>query len=792
MFTTHQFLIYKLVDGKKAGKKDKIPCCPHTLKFGVNPLDSQYHTDYNTAHLLAQTCGDEYGVGFVFTKEDPYFFIDIDGAVTNGQWSELSVSLCQMFPNAYIEVSQSGNGAHIIGRYTGIAPAHSCKNEPLGLECYTSDRFVALTGNGVTGDAETDHTQSLNSAINQYFPPSVAPPNSIDWRDTPVDKWCGPEDDKALIDLALTSKSANNAFNGKASFKDLWTNNIPVLADSYPSDTDDYNRSQADSALAQHLAFWTGNNHARVERLMRESALVRDKWDDHKSYLAQRTITRAVNQQQDVYYSKKYDSKPVEYTPVETVPTPSQEIASQPIQTVGDQFMTAQQQFEYFKGCVYIRDIHKIWIPDGSFLKPEQFKASFGGYIFAIDGNNQKVTKNAWEAFVESQAIRFPKVSRTVFRPEVDSGMIFEEEGLTYVNTYTPIITPRKKGDSSKFLTHLAKVLPDTNDQLIMLSYMAACVQYPGVKFQWCPLIQGAEGNGKTLFTRCVSYAVGQRYTHLPNAKELGEGGSKFTTWIQNKLFIGVEEIYVSDRKEVSEALKVFITNDRIEIQGKGVDQVMGDNRANFMMNSNHKDALHVSLDTRRYSVFYSAQQCSQDLIRDGMDEQYFSDLYNWLKNEDGYAIVNEFLHTYQIPAQYNPADKCQRAPSTSSTVEAVTLSVGPIEQEVLEAINEGRPGFNNGWISSKAFDSLLKDLHAERKIPINKRRALLNSLGYDWHPYLTEGRVNNIVPHEGGKPRLFTRISHIINNIQAPAEILAQYCKDQGYAGFHGIKNHG
>lgn len=783
MFNCVQFLIYKLVPAKKSGKTDKIPCSPYTLEFGVNPLASVNWTDFNHAKSVADLAGPDYGVGFVFTKDDPYFFIDIDGALdSTGRWSQLSVDLCAAFPNAYVEVSQSGTGAHIIGQYSGVAPSHSCKNEPLGLECYTQERFVALTGHQATGDSETNHTNTLLAVIVQYFPPAPELINDDTWMTKPDERWSGPDDDTTLVHKMCSSRSAGSVFGGKASVKDLWENNEQVLAVAYPSDTDTYNRSQADAALAQHLAFWTGNHHERIERLMLDSGLVRDKWDSNRTYI-KRTITNAVGKQKDVLAVKK---KERELTPVEHVPVPSTPIDTDVNYTTGDQFLTPQLQAEYFKGCVYIRDIHKVYVPDGSFLKPEQFKASYGGFIFSLDALHEKTTKNAWEAFVESQAIRFPKVARPVFRPELQSGAIFEEEGLSALNVYVPISTPRQEGDPSVFLGHLAKVLPDANDREILLSYMAACVQYKGIKFQWCPLIQGAEGNGKTLFTRCVEYAIGQRYSHLPNAQQLGDGGSKFTAWIQNKLFIGVEEIYVSDRREVTEALKVFITNDRIEIQGKGADQIMGDNRANFMMNSNHKDALHVTLDSRRYAVFYSAQQNKKDKVRDGMTGDYFPKLYRWLKNEGGYAIVNEFLHNYQINEQYNPATMCQEAPITSSTEEAVEQSLGSVEHEILEAISEGRIGFKNGWISSKKLDDLLREIRAERKVPINKRREVLERLGYQWHPFLDKGRVNTPIPLEDGvKPKLFIKIGHISMNLKTPAEIVGRYCKDQGYSGF-------
>jgi hypothetical protein len=76
-------------------------------------------------------------------------------------------------------------------------------------------------------------------------------------------------------------------------------------------------------------------------------------------------------------------------------------------------------------------------------------------------------------------------------------GALVQRGGQTFVNTYWPVDVPRKAGDGSPFLNHLAKVLPDERDRFILLCYMAACVQHKGVKFQWAPLLQGVEGNGK-------------------------------------------------------------------------------------------------------------------------------------------------------------------------------------------------------------------------------------------------------------------------------------------------------
>lgn len=765
-----QFVLWKAVAStRRPGKFDKFPC-DITGKI-VDAHDPSNWVDADTAVTIAQSL--DLGVGFVFTEADPFFFVDIDGAYDGTQWSPLATQLCSQFNGAAVEVSQSGTGLHIIGTYTGAEPEHGCKNIPLHLELYTSGRFVALTGSGITGDAASDHTVSLSSVIPSYFPASVASErNAHEWTTTNVEGSYPPKTDEKLIERALASTAAPTAqqmFGGvsaRASFKDLWTRNVEVLATSYHDDVREFDESSADAALAQHLAFWTGNNCERIERLMRMSALVRRKWDYHKSYM-ERTITGACARQ-TTWYSV---GAPVDIKDTSKI--------IEPVYRDGYQMLSADEQIKLFKGCVYIAETNRIFTPNGSMLKSDQFNAMYGGYSFVVDQEGEKTTKKAWEAFTESQVLHNPKVDSMTFRPDLKPCSIVESDGWRYVNTYVPIDVPMVEGDVTPFMTHLRKVLPDERDQTILLSYMASCIQYKGYKIQWAPLLQGVVGNGKTLFTRCVAYAIGDRYTHMPPALEISE---KFNAWLFNTLFIGVEDIYVpSNKMEMIETLKPMITNKRLARRAMNTDQAMHNICCNFMFNSNHKDGIKDATKDRRYCVFYSAQQEKCDLIRDGMTGSYFSNLYDWLDNDAGYAKVASFLTNYAIPVEFNPTMSCQTAPTTSSTAEAAALGMGSVEQEIIEAIDEGRTGFAGGWVSSFKLDALIDGLRKSGMVPRSKRRELMRSLGYDYHPGLKDGRVNNVIAIESGKPRLYIRAGHIHANLTNGAEIAKQYAAAQG-----------
>jgi putative DNA primase/helicase len=300
-----QFIIVRLTPHPtKPGKTEKLPIDWRDGSVS-NAQDSEIWIDAKTACAMAPVWGADHCVGFVFTRDLGRWFMDIDGCLQpDGTWNSIAREMCAALPGAAIEVSQSGRGLHLFGR--GLVPPHSSRRgeaQRNGLEFYTEGRFVALTGDRAVGNADADLTLQIGAVVQQWFPPAEVGTALLDAG--PVPEWRGPADDDELIRRALQSKSAASIFGGKASFADLWTGDVGALARAYPSTSGDvYDRSSADAALAQHLAYWTGKDAGRIERLMRQSALVREKWDNREDYLAERTIGNAIRMQRDVRQDK--------------------------------------------------------------------------------------------------------------------------------------------------------------------------------------------------------------------------------------------------------------------------------------------------------------------------------------------------------------------------------------------------------------------------------------------------------------------------------------------------------
>lgn len=137
------------------------------------------------------------------------------------------------------------------------------------------------------------HTLALHAVIADLFQPEA--PRTVQ----------APASISAIADddlIAIMFSRAGVSKDGKPTLEQLWAADPEALGRGYPDSGGagrPYDASSADAALSSHLAFWCGRDEAQIERLMRRSALARDKWE-RADYLA-RTIARAVERQEEIY-----------------------------------------------------------------------------------------------------------------------------------------------------------------------------------------------------------------------------------------------------------------------------------------------------------------------------------------------------------------------------------------------------------------------------------------------------------------------------------------------------------
>lgn len=251
-----------------------------------------------------------------------------------------------------------------------------------------------------------------------------------------------------------------------------------------------------------------------------------------------------------------------------------------------------------------------------------------------------------------------------------------------------------------------------------------------------------------------LSHALGSSYIYSPPAQELIASGSKFNSWMRNKLMIMVDEIKIDERRELIEILKPMITDERIQIQAKGADQDMEDNLANWVFFTNYKDAVPINKNGRRYCIIYSALQTKQDKLNAGMDSAYFKKFFKWLKKEGGYEALTYWLLNYDIAEGQISTD----APDTSSYEEALRISRSPVQVIIEDCIGDGLPGFRGGYISVLAALNKVKT-SGVRNASSSMIGKVLEGMGYvdigrSVRPYFQEDAAN--------RTTLFAKLSNL------------------------------
>src|SRR3546814_1323499 len=131
----------------------------------------------------------------------PYWCFDLEKVLgADGQWWPFAAQLVACYPGAFLELSSSGAGLHIIGTGPAPAPAHrnkptpdvATKLAPLELEFYTQGRGIAF---GLTQQATgcADAAFDVGPLVNAYFPPRAV----VEAAEGPRADWRGPAERKS-------------------------------------------------------------------------------------------------------------------------------------------------------------------------------------------------------------------------------------------------------------------------------------------------------------------------------------------------------------------------------------------------------------------------------------------------------------------------------------------------------------------------------------------------------------------------------------------------------------------
>ena len=360
-------------------------------------------------------------------------------------------------------------------------------------------------------------------------------------------------------------------------------------------------------------------------------------------------------------------------------------------------------------------------------IKREAFNAKF-------DRMNECLIAEKTAAHMALNVFQIDTVVDKMFWPGAE--MIFEYEGKLMLNGYyvsgvEPCNAINDDGQAviDMVREHVKFSISDEREQRILIDWLAYIVQNPGKRVNWALLLQGAQGSGKSYFVKLLQYVLGE---HVRNLDPTAIAG-RFTGWAHGSLVIGVEEIRISgtNRYEVLDRMKPFITNDTIQIEEKGRDHRTVPNFTSYLMLTNHKDAIPLTSGDRRYCVIFSRIQSEEQLYKE-LDsekgaEQYFERLFNETARRAD--ALKRWLLDWELSAEFNPQG---RAPDTKARQMMMSVATSPERLAVEDAIMEHQCEVINSDILDITWLNELCETTGNDMPKTRTLTAILLEMGYE------------------------------------------------------------
>lgn len=242
------------------------------------------------------------------------FCVDLDHVLKNGSIQDPAALEIFETLDSYTEISPGGDGLHIWIK--ADVTEERAKRKGV-IEMYGDGRYITVTGNMYgKRTAIEERTAEINEMIDKYLTAATAPaaadpaprPSSVATNQTPAAAGTvssSKEARKNEYDPWKMAGTPYEAWNGQtdtdADILQKMEQHTPAAAALYHGDMSGYDNdhSRADQALVNILAYWANYDAATVDRLFRQSALMRPKWDTihdpaGKRTYGQMTIDKAI------------------------------------------------------------------------------------------------------------------------------------------------------------------------------------------------------------------------------------------------------------------------------------------------------------------------------------------------------------------------------------------------------------------------------------------------------------------------------------------------------------------
>lgn len=476
-----------------------------------------------------------------------------------------------------------------------------------------------------------------------------APHTGLQPSDGPVQGWAGPTDDVELLTIACNTRvKVAERFGGPITMAMLWRGDTTWLSQQFPSDTQPWDMTRADAALASELAYWTGGDRERVASLMRRSGISRDHdddWSERKVYLAFAKGMEGRGPDQFHFMGKPTPQA----APEAPDAPPIDDAMSITVNLDGtvegpDDGLESIKNIPAASGNVSMNDFY-AFMPDHTYIHRPS------GIAMSAASVDEAIGKEARQILVPTVPVHSytwaPGYPERFTLDELDPTHVGGEQVWLY-NQYRAPRAPKAGGDVDMWLNLLRKIFPDDADHIV--NYFADAVQNPQYKCNHALVLgSGVHGTGKDTLLVALQYAVGERnftaikpaalaadfnpfvrhvVVQISESRDMGEGHSSISRY----------EMYERCKDLAAAPPRALECNEK----NKGQYPVV--NILRLILTTNHQvDGLYMDpQDRRHYCAWSDAEK---------MTEADANAIYAWYEN-GGLDAVAHFLRTLDLKAR--------------------------------------------------------------------------------------------------------------------------------------------
>lgn len=426
------------------------------------------------------------------------------------------------------------------------------------------------------------------------------------------------------------------------------------------------------------------------------------------------------------------------------------------------------------KGVLYVSTTQEFFRHrTGEKYKPAAFDATYSRHLLPSEDSLKEAGLPVTPANLArpildptDYALNFLKITTvydSIYDPSQPTEM-FVSNGSRYVNTYKPTY-PEPDSDNAEtagslFQRHLANLVAEPKYRSIITDFIAYHIQSPGRKIRWAVLIQSVEGAGKTFLAEVMKAILGKEHVKTISGETIKSG---YNEWAKGHQLVVIEEVRVAgtSRHDIMNKLKPLITNDDISVDEKYRNNTVAENISNYLLFSNHHDALSITPGDRRYFVIKSPMQSKAQVLALGKD--YFPPLYAMLQTQAG--ALRSYFASHEISPDFCPNG---HAPRTKYVQDLINDSASDLTAAVRRIILEGDfPLMQYDILSARNLMDMLSVEEGLHRPSVQHLAQVLREEGY-----------HQIGRHVLGSERHYLWVRSGVDDKTAPG-IAAQRLKD-------------